>query len=85
MSDEPGRFLVDAHLGNAGDWVLIGNLAFACAALLILTFGAVRVSQRLAEQFDLPVQEGARLAGVVGVVGVLVIVESTPPSPAKRS
>jgi len=74
-SDVQFPSLVDAYLGNAGDWLLIGNLAFACAALLILTFGAVRVSQRLAEQFDLPAQEGARLAGVVGIVDVLVIVD----------
>jgi amino acid transporter len=74
-SDEPFPSLVGAYLGNAGAWLLIGNLAFGCAALLMLTFGAVRVAQRLAEQFDLPVQEGTRLTGVVGIVGVLVIVE----------
>jgi hypothetical protein len=74
-SDVQFPSLVGAYLGNAGAWLLIGNLAFGCAALLMLTFGAVRVAQRLAEQFDVPLQEGARLAGVVGVVGVLVIVE----------
>jgi hypothetical protein len=74
-SDVQFPSLVGAYLGNAGAWLLIGNLAFGCAALLMLTFGAARVAQRLAEQFDLPLQEGARLAGVVGVVGVLVIVE----------
>jgi hypothetical protein len=73
--DEPFPSLVGAYLGNAGVWLLFGNLAFGCAAPLVLTLGAVRVAQRLAEQFDLPVQEGARLAGVVGVVGLLVIVE----------
>jgi len=61
-SDVQFPSLVDAYLGNAGDWVLIGNLAFACAALLILTFGAVRVSQRLAEQFEPPGARG-RAAG----------------------
>ena len=73
--DEPFPSLVGAYLGNAGVWLLFGNLAFGCAAPLVLTLGAVRVAQRLAEQFDLPVQEGARLAGAVGVVGLLVIVE----------
>ena len=74
-SDVSFPSLVDAYLGNAGDWLLIGNLAFACAALLMLTFGALRVAQRLAEQFDVPTQQGGRLAGVVGIIGVLVIVD----------
>jgi hypothetical protein len=74
-SDLQFPLLVGAYLGNAGAWLLIGNLAFGCAALLMLTFGAVRVAQRLADQFDLQLQDGARLAGVVGIVGVLVIVE----------
>jgi len=74
-SDVQFPLLVGAYLGNAGAWLLIGSLAFGCAALLMLTFGAVRVAQRLAEQFDLPLQEGARLAAVVAIVGVLVIIE----------
>ena len=55
--------------------MLIGNLAFGCAGLLMLTFAAVRVARRLAEQLELPLQNGARLAGVVVIVGVLLVVE----------
>ena len=75
-SDWPFPLLAHAYLGNAGvNCVLIGSLAFGCAGLLMLTFAAVRVAGRLAEQLELPLQNGARLAGVVVIVGVLLVVE----------
>ena len=75
-SDWQFPLLAHTYLGNAGVyWVLIGDLAFGCAGLLTLTFAAVRVAGRLAEQLELPLQNGARLAGVVVIVGVLLVVE----------
>jgi amino acid transporter len=75
-SNWPFALLAGAYLGNAGTiWLLIGTLAFGCGGLLTLTLAAVRVASRLAEQHELPLQNGARLAGVVAIVGVLLIVE----------
>ena len=75
-SDQPFTLVAHAYLGDAGlTWLLIGNLAFGCAGLLMLTFAAIRVAGRLAEQLEFPLQNGAQLAGVVSIVGVLVIVE----------
>jgi ethanolamine permease len=75
-SDWPFPVLADAYLGDAGAmWLLVGTLAFGCAGLLMLTFAAVSVARRLAEQLELPLQNGARLAGVVVIMGVLLLVE----------
>jgi amino acid transporter len=75
-SDRPFALLVGAYLGDAGAmWVLIGNLVFGCAGLLMLTFATVRVTRRLAEQLELPLQDGARLAGIFAIVAVLLVVE----------
>ncbi len=68
--------LAFAYLDQAGiNWLLVANLAFSYAGLLTLTLAAVRVARRLAQQLELPLQYGALLAGVVAIVGVLVIVE----------
>jgi ethanolamine permease len=68
--------LVAGYLGNAGiNLLLVGAVAFACAGLLAITLGAIRVAIRLVEQLRLSVQTGALLGSVVTIVGVLVIIE----------
>ncbi len=75
-ADWPFVLVAGAYLGDAGGtWMLIGNLAFVCAGLLMLTFAAIRVAGRLAEQLEFPLQHGARLAGIVTIVGALLMVE----------
>jgi amino acid transporter len=75
-SDTPFALLAGAYLGHTGVMsLLVGTLAFWCAGLLMLTFAAVRVAGRLAEQLKLRLHNGARPIGVVAIVGVLLIVD----------
>jgi hypothetical protein len=69
-------WLAAAYLGHAGDnWFLIGRLALMCAGLLMLIFAAVRVARRWADQLTLPLPDRAQLAGVVAIIGALLVVD----------
>lgn len=65
-----------AYLGeSAVKWLLIGSIASACAGLLALTFAAFRVAGRTTAQLGFPLPSDGVLAWVVGIIGVLLVVE----------